>query len=53
MKSVVFRRALLKVQATGIMLAWVTLKRKVNKKPDSIKKETTEAEFCFFDDQYM
>ena len=44
---------MLKVQAVGIKIAWVTKKRKVNKKPDSIKKETTETEFCLFDDQYM
>ena len=39
--------ALLEAQATGIMIARVTIHRKVNKKPNSIQKETFETQCSF------
>ena len=48
--SSVFSRALLKAKAKGIMIAWASKNRKnrkVNKKPNSIQKETFETQSSF------
>ena len=37
-----FSRALLKAQAIGMLIAWLTINKKVNKKPNSIPEETFE-----------
>ena len=31
----------------GIMITWITINRKVNRKPDIIKKETSEMQLSF------
>ena len=48
-----FRRALLKAQAIGMLIAWLTINKKVNKKPNSIPEETSETQFSFSDYQYL
>ena len=48
-----FSRALLKAQALGMLIAWLTINKKVNKKPNSIPEETSETQFSFSDYQYL
>ena len=48
-----FRRALLKAQAIGMLIASLTINKKVNKKTNSIPEETSETQFSFSDYQYL
>ena len=42
-----FSRSFLKAKALGILIAWVTENRKINKKPNSVQEETSETYFSF------
>ena len=42
---------MLKAQAIGMLVACVTINRKVNKKPESIPEETPETQISFSDNQ--
>ena len=44
--------ALLKAQAVGMLIAWVTTNTKVNEKSNSIQKETSKTQFYFSENQY-
>lgn len=44
----IFIRALMKAQAIGIMIAWAIKNRKVNQKPNSLHKKTSETQFIVF-----
>ena len=45
--SFIFSRALLTAQAIGMLIACVTINRKVNNKPNSIQEETSETQSSF------
>ena len=47
-------RALLKSQAIAIiMIAFITINRKVNKKPNSVLEGTSETRFSLSDNQFL
>lgn len=46
-------RALLKSQAIAIIIAFITINRKVNKKPNSVLEGTSETRFSLSDNQFL